>query len=305
MGAMAIIIGTSGYDYPDWVGQDRFYPASLAKQRPDWLTYYASRFAFIELNYTFYGKASPAQLSQMLRRVEPARSLWLLEGQYQPRADFGFVIKAYAELTHRIDTDWRHQARAFAHDISPLSESGKLLGVLAQFPSSAHYSVEFAQYVVALAHELQPLPLIAEFRHLQWYDADVRAQLREAGIVVAGVDAPHAAQLPTILGDYPDLQPDTGADTTLPAGVASESYIRLHGRNEATWWTGDAVTRYDYRYSDTQLERLAQRLLCADSDRIHVSFNNHRFAEAPRNAIKLQELMTRLAADLNVEKRDL
>lgn len=295
---MAISVGTSGYDYPDWVGQYRFYPASLARQRHDWLTYYASRFPLLELNFTFYGRASAAQLEQMLKRVDPSHSLWLLEGQYQPRPDFSFVIKAYAELTHRIGTDWHSHAQSLMRDIAPLRESGKLLGVLAQFPSSAHYTERFAQYVLRLSRELLPTQLIAEFRHATWLRPEAYAPLSQAGIVIAGIDAPQAAQVPTILGagaaqpPGPDA-PDYWVDRRLPF-----SYVRLHGRNEQAWWTGDATTRYEYRYEPTQLERLAQRLIAADSDRIYVSFNNHRFAEAPRNAIQLQEILAGLLSRL-------
>jgi uncharacterized protein YecE (DUF72 family) len=299
---MAIIIGTCGYDYPEWVGQDLFYPASMAKQRQDWLTYYSSRFSFIELNFTYYGRTSAAQLNQMLARVDPSRQLWLLEGQYQPRPDFGFILKAYAELTHRIDDDWRRHAHDFKHDAAPLRDSGKLLGILAQFPSSAHYTAPLVDYVHALAEELQPMQLIAEFRHATWYSREVREKLIAAGIVVAGVDAPRAAKIPSVLGDDDAQQPAADASEPWPGQAAPFSYIRMHGRNESAWWSGDAASRYEYRYGDSLLERLAQRLLHADSDRLYVSFNNHRFAAAPRNAIRLQEIFAVLLSKLHVDK---
>ena len=45
-----ICIGTSGWTYADW--RRTFYPEKL-RQR-DWLTYYAARFATVELNATTY-----------------------------------------------------------------------------------------------------------------------------------------------------------------------------------------------------------------------------------------------------------
>src|SRR6478672_9528381 len=45
-----ILIGTSGYNYPEWKGS--FYPADLPAAKM--LLYYAARFPTVEINYTFY-----------------------------------------------------------------------------------------------------------------------------------------------------------------------------------------------------------------------------------------------------------
>ena len=44
-----ILVGTSGYNYPEWKGS--FYPADLAAAKM--LPYYAARFPTVEINYTF------------------------------------------------------------------------------------------------------------------------------------------------------------------------------------------------------------------------------------------------------------
>lgn len=291
---MELIVGTCGYDYPEWVGEGRFYPAGLARTRQDWLTYYASQFSIGELNFTYYGETSTKQMGQMLSRTDPARKLYLLEGEFAPRLDFKFVSKTYASLTHRIDSDWREHARNFIRDIKPLYESAKLLGVLAQFPSSARYSPEILQYVLQLAQELLPLQLIVEFRHLSWYADGIFLALADHGLIVAGVDVPREAKLPTALGDYLDLQPGVEAGKLSGKSASSFQYIRMHGRREGSWWSGDAASRYEYNYSDSTLARLAHKLMQTDSDRIYVCFNNHRFAQAPRNAVRLQEILVEL-----------
>lgn len=290
---MPVVVGACGYDYPEWVGDGLFYPASLLHNRSDWLTYYASCFKLVELNFTYYSETSAAQLEKMLKRVEPSRRLWLLEGEFAPRNDFQFVIKAYASLTHTIDAGWREHARKFIADTAPLAESGKLLGVLVQFPSRAHYSDELMGYVTALAEALAPMTVIAEFRHAPWYTPEIRTALNSAGIVVAGVDVPREAKLPAVLDGYP--HGGESADE-LPhcASAGMFSYIRMHGRREGYWWSGDVGSRYEYSYSEDQLERLARKLLNADADNVYVAFNNHRFAEAPRNAVKLQEVLEKL-----------
>lgn len=45
-----LLIGTSGYDYPEWKGV--FYPEDL--KRKDFLSYYATQFNALELNNIFY-----------------------------------------------------------------------------------------------------------------------------------------------------------------------------------------------------------------------------------------------------------
>jgi uncharacterized protein YecE (DUF72 family) len=47
---MTVHLGTSGWQYRDWRGA--FYPRSL--RQADWLQHYASRFATVEINASFY-----------------------------------------------------------------------------------------------------------------------------------------------------------------------------------------------------------------------------------------------------------
>lgn len=276
---MAVIVGTSGYDYQEWVGAERFYPPSLAKRRPDWLTYYASQFSLLELNFTYYGTTTPAQLESMLKRTEPRRKLSLLEGEFAPRPDFSFVIKTYATLTHQIGRDWREQAAQFLADSAPLREAGRLTGVLAQFPSRFKRSQQTATYVVRLAEALAGVQLVVEFRDLSWFRGNVLSLLREHGLVVAGVDAPEESKLPRSLE-----QPEAG-------DAPGMAYYRLHGRREGSWWSGDAASRYEYRYAGGQLQGFARRLSAGMAPKSYVVFNNHRYGEAARNARQLAELL--------------
>ena len=45
-----VLVGTSGYNYPEWRGT--FYPEKLSTAKM--LAYYAERFPTVEINYTFY-----------------------------------------------------------------------------------------------------------------------------------------------------------------------------------------------------------------------------------------------------------
>ena len=58
---MAIWVGTSGYNYPEWKGS--FYPEKLPATKM--LPYYAERLSTVEINYTYYrtpNKEDPRRL---------------------------------------------------------------------------------------------------------------------------------------------------------------------------------------------------------------------------------------------------
>ena len=61
-----LLIGTSGYDYPEWKGV--FYPEDL--KRKDFLSYYATQFNALELNNTFYNMPTAERLLSFYERSE-------------------------------------------------------------------------------------------------------------------------------------------------------------------------------------------------------------------------------------------
>ena len=58
---MRYLIGTSGYNYPEWRGS--FYPEKFPTSKM--LAYYAERFTTVEVNYTFYRMPTPALLERL------------------------------------------------------------------------------------------------------------------------------------------------------------------------------------------------------------------------------------------------
>ena len=109
-----ILLGTSGYSFPDWIGP--FYPPSIARSRM--LDYYARQFNAVEINTTYYRIPPPSTMFAMERKTPPG---------------FEFVVKANQEMTHAgsLDPDLY---RAFHRALEPLRMAGKLSGVIAQFP---------------------------------------------------------------------------------------------------------------------------------------------------------------------------
>ena len=115
-----VIVGTSGYSFTDWVGP--FYPEGTA--RGDMLAHYVQHFPAVELNSTYY-------------RMPNARTLAALARNSPER--FLFWVKANQETTHKQN---RQVAGEFLEALTPLTEAGKLAGVLLQFPQSFHRTVE-------------------------------------------------------------------------------------------------------------------------------------------------------------------
>jgi uncharacterized protein YecE (DUF72 family) len=63
-------------------------------------------------------------------------------------------------------------------------------------------------------------------------------------------------------------------------------YIRFHGRNRSKWYTGDSKERYDYLYSEDELQGWLPKIrkLAGQTEKIFIFFNNHRKGQAVINA---------------------
>jgi uncharacterized protein YecE (DUF72 family) len=193
-----------------------------------------------------------------------------------------FSIKAHESLTHTVDpATWRTAAETFIRAMAPLCEAKRLEAVLLQFPYSFHYDVDRRKYLDALLKDFSSLPLAVEFRNAQWYNNRVFDSLRTRGVALTSVDLPALNGLPPVL------------DVT----TSKLAYIRLHGRNSETWWGSDAAARYDYLYSEKELQAWVERVrgIASEAGRVLVYFNNHRRGQAVQNAKMLLGLLKRSA----------
>jgi len=253
-----ILIGTSGYSYTEWVGP--VYPEGTKPEM--FLGTYATLFPTVELNFSYYRMPGVQQMHAMLCQA-PA---------------VNFSMKAHESLTHTVDPgSWRSHAQEFLAAASVLQKAGSLGAVLLQFPYSFHYDPDRRRYLDSLIGSLAELPLAVEFRNGQWYNNRTIEALRERKIPLVSLD------LPEIPGSPPMMDVST----------SPLAYVRLHGRNKETWWGSDAASRYDYLYSDRELETLAERIrgLAVAAQLVLVYFNNHRRGQAARNAKALQRLL--------------
>ena len=262
-----ILIGTSGYDYPEWKGV--FYPKNLP--RKDFLSYYSSQFNALELNNTFYNMPTAQRLLSFDERSG---------GQLQ------FSIKANRLLTHEIDCNWQTSADDFIAAISPLAEKGKLCSVLFQFPQGFHYTGENRIYLAKLINVFQGFPLVTEFRHVEWIRESVLQGLEERRVSLCFCDMPQLKALPD-------------GKTIKAPFIGPVAYIRLHGRNADAWYSAgidsstNGSSRYTYDYNDSELAEFLPVIKSAviSGKKPVVFFNNHPNGSGARNAGKLKELL--------------
>lgn len=250
-----IYIGTSGFQYPDWVGT--YYPEGLPKQ--DWLAFYAKEFDTLEINFTYYKLPTARALFGMQRRVP---------------AHFWFTVKATQEMTHARARDPK-LFQQFAEALKPLIEANKFGGVLAQFPHSFHATDESRDYLKWLREQLADLPVVVEFRNKEWLSEETYQLLRDHNLGFCGVDEPY----------FPRV-----AKVTAPI-----AYVRFHGRNYRKWWKHEhAYERYDYTYSDKELKDWTPKIkeMSALAERTFVFANNHYQAQGIGTARQLKLLLS-------------
>ena len=189
---------------------------------------------------------------------------------------FSFWVKANQQTTHEQN---RSVAAEFLDSLSPMSEAGKLAGILLQFPQSFHRTLANRQYLAAALEDLSGPPLAVEFRHQSWADPAVEAGLRDRNTTLVIPDAP---EVPGLYHISPRVTTRTG-------------YLRLHSRNAGKWFAGMAE-RYDYNYSETELTGIANDWSALDEslDRLNVFFNNCHRGQAAQNAASFQKILERL-----------
>lgn len=247
---MDIRVGTSGWSFADWVGT--YYPYKL--QKSDWIRFYARDFRLAEINSTYYRIASPKTYAALDLRT--------------PR-DFEFFAKPHADVTHD-RKDAASSMRALRECLKPLIDSGKLKGYMAQFPTSFRQTPQSEDYLLSVRDLIGDIPLFVEFRHESWWKDEVFDFLSDAQIHYVSVDEP---RLPSLM--------ISGLKV-----IGDILYVRLHGRNAAAWWNRSKGDRYDYLYSESELERCGQAMLEVANKAKHsyILFNNCHAGKAVQNA---------------------
>ncbi|MEW6059061.1 MAG: DUF72 domain-containing protein [Actinomycetota bacterium] len=177
---MAILVGTSGWQYEDWRGP--LYPPGLPKA--GWLAYLAERFPTVELNASFYRLPSAGAFRR-----------W----QEQTPDGFCMAVKASRFITH---------VRRLRECRDPLAllwsrarELGPRLGpVLFQLPPRFPADPQrLRDFVAALPETMRAA---FEFRDPSWVCEDVLAILDRAGAAFVLADRPGAHVPDVVTGGW-------------------------------------------------------------------------------------------------------
>jgi uncharacterized protein YecE (DUF72 family) len=255
------------------------------------LRHYAERFGTVEANSTYY-------------RLPEAE----IVGNWAERTPEGFTmhVKAFGLMTRhpvklealpedlrdvmpvdergRVDRPPRELRaevfRRFSSALEPLRMTGKLGGILLQFPSYIVYKPLSLDYLEWAAGQLEGDRILVEFRHRSWLDDENRdetlAFLESHGLAHVIVDAPKT--------EAKNLVP------TVVARTSEMAYVRFHGRNASTWnkRTGSAAERFDYLYSEEELEEWVEPLreLASESESVFAMFNNNGRSAMPSTGLE-------------------
>jgi len=253
-----IYFGTSGFSYKDWVGP--YYPRGMPSNA--WLEFYAREFSVTELNFSYYRVPTKSTLERLAAKTPD---------------DFLFTLKAHQDMTHERGKE-NGVFTEFVESLEPLIDSGKFGCILAQFPSSFHPGGDSVDYLRMFRERLGTLPLVVEFRNRGWLSEQTFDFLRENGLGFCCVDEPR------LKGLIPPV-----AEATSSIG-----YVRFHGRNAKKWWQHkEAWERYDYTYSEEELEEWVPKLrkLEENTDKTFVFANNHWQGQAVQTARQLRMLL--------------
>lgn len=150
------IIGTAAWSIPKAVA-DRF------AREGSGLTRYASVFAGVEINSTFYRRHKPSTFARWAGSVPDS---------------FRFSVKVPKEITHvRAMTNIGEQFDIFLQDIAPLGE--KRGPLLFQLPPSLAFDPEEMARTLETVRDADQGPIVVEVRHKSWASVDAVVLLRK------------------------------------------------------------------------------------------------------------------------------
>ena len=295
-----IRIGTASWTDPEFI-KAGWYPDDVKNDAEGRLRYYASQFPMVEVNATFYAIPRRSTVDGWAERTPDdfrfhVKANQVISGH---AADPARLPAPLRELAYEADGRGRirkpsRELRdavidAFVEVIAPLGS--KMGSVLLQLPPHVTSGPEQRAEIGRIIERLSPLRTAVEFRNASW----TAPGEREAAVEMLGerdaawvcVDAPRIA----VASAMPPI-----VEVTSP-GLA---YLRLHGRNAATWQGSRTVAeRFDWQYSDEELGEWIDPVLdmARAAGEVAVVFNNNHGDFALLSATRFRELLGARGAD--------
>lgn len=176
-------VGTSGWSYASW--RPKFYPEGTKSAA--FLSYYATRLATIEINYTFNHLPTEKNVAEWTAATPE---------------DFIFGLKASQQITHR------KQLREPADTLPIFFERARLLGkrlgpILFQTPPWVKRDDDrLAMFLAALPRDVR---CVLEVRDPSWYVAEVYDLLNAANVALVHAEGEKASSPVETLGVTADF----------------------------------------------------------------------------------------------------
>ena len=177
---MAIWVGTSGYNYPEWKGS--FYPENLAAAKM--LPYYAERLSTVEINYTYYRTPNTKILAGW-NAATPER--------------FKLTLKAPKRITH--DARLKDCADRLQYFVETAATLGPKLGALL-FQLPASFKQDLAVFDAFLESFPSGIDAAFEFRHGSWLNDELYRRLEARNLALCVADSETMATPVQITADY-------------------------------------------------------------------------------------------------------
>ncbi len=279
---MTYVVATGGWSVAGW------YPPGVEAR--DRLAALAERLDAVEIDSSFYALPA-ARTVERWAKITPERFTFTaklhraLSRHAAPLKSLPADLRDGVEETGRgrIVLDDGLEAALCERTLQvfePLFAAGRLDCLLLQltpaFKPGDHALAELEPLVQALA----PVPVAIELRHRDWLNRreETLGWFRDVGAAFVCVDAPRTAA--------PVVMPPVDAVTR-----GDLAYLRAHGRDAEAYLKGrSAAERFDYAYTDAELDELAERARGLDAERVVCALSNG--AHALDSALGMRQRLT-------------
>jgi uncharacterized protein YecE (DUF72 family) len=284
------LVGTASWTDPGFLRD--WYPSKLpAKERLAW---YAEHFNLVEVNSSFYAIPSQRTVANWVKQTPPefvfdvklhrllSRHSTQLAMLPRDLRSMAHVTKKRVELTTELETAL---AERFLEETAPLREAGKLGALLLQLSPSFSPKKNRLKELDHLLELLRGEKVAIELRNRNWLMGEeletTAAFFKKRKIAFVNVDGPE--------GDHFMIMPHVDLVTT-----AQLAYLRAHGRNREGYVRGRSVEeRFDYDYSDEELEEIAARAaeFATIARETHIIYNNNKSSYAPEAGGRFRRIL--------------
>ena len=187
-------VGLSGFSYPTWKGEGRFYPPDVPATK--FLQYYTTRYKALEMDGTFYKNPTENSVAEWIKKTPD---------------HFKFSFKMHQRISHltRLKPESIEAVKFMLSRLVPMAKADRLGPLLIQLPPNFKRNDErLVTFLEQLPKDLSSIEggsadlqvrYGMEFRNESWNCAEVEEILRKYGInwVASDMDAMDAQRRDT------------------------------------------------------------------------------------------------------------